>query len=78
MLPGAGFCQPHQVFDVQVVVQLLRLVRRQPGGLFPANQVLDAFLGCLGWAEATISPGLGPAAIKSTSSSYGTVIALSP
>ncbi len=46
-LAGAGFGQPHEVFDFQVVVEFGFLVSRERGRLMALDEVPDALARCL-------------------------------
>ena len=44
-LAGAGFGQPHEVFDFQLMVEFGLLVGRERGGLLTFDEIPDALMG---------------------------------
>ena len=56
-LAGAGLGQPHEVFDLQVVVEFGLLFGWQRAGFLPLDEIPDALAGRLGRLEVNDSAG---------------------
>ncbi len=56
-LAGAGFGQPHEVFDLQVVVQFGLVVGGEGGCFLALDEIPDALAGRLGRLEVNQLPG---------------------
>jgi hypothetical protein len=55
-LPGAGFGQPHQVLDFEIVVELGFLLSRQRAGLLPFDEIPNPPPGRVGRFEIHYLP----------------------